>query len=56
MKYLFGGLQPIFSLEKPTNKIYFQALHHLEDSEFVKVVKRFFFILPDFVASLMAFK
>jgi hypothetical protein len=42
MKYLFWGPQNIFSLEKPTSKIYFQALHHLEDSESVKVVKRFF--------------
>jgi hypothetical protein len=31
MKYLFWGPQNIFSLEKPTGKIYFQALHHLED-------------------------
>jgi hypothetical protein len=56
MKYLFWGPQHIFSLEKPTSKIYFQALHHLEDSEFVQVVKRFFSILPDFVASPLAFK
>ena len=39
----FLGPQNIFSLEKPTSKIYFQALHHLEDSESVKVVKIFFF-------------
>jgi hypothetical protein len=43
MKYLFWGPQHIFSLEKPTSKIYFQALYHLEDSESVKVGKRFFF-------------
>jgi hypothetical protein len=56
MKYLFWGPQQIFSLEKPTSKIYFQALHHLENSESVKVVKIFFSILPDFVASPLAFK
>jgi len=56
MKYLFWGHQYIFQLEKPTSKKYFQALHHLEDREFVKVVKRFFSILPDFVASTLAFK
>jgi hypothetical protein len=55
MKYLFWCSQQIFSLEKPTSKIYFQALHHLEDSESVKVVKRFFSILPDFVALPLAF-
>jgi hypothetical protein len=37
-----GSSKNIFSCE--TNKqIYFQALHHLEDSESVKVVKIFFF-------------
>ena len=56
MKYLFWGPQNIFSLEKPTSKIYFQALYHLEDSESVKVDKRFFSILPDFVALPWAFK
>jgi hypothetical protein len=56
MKYLFWGPQQIFSLEKPTSKIYFKTLHHLEDSESVKVVKTFFSILPDFVASPLAFK
>jgi hypothetical protein len=55
MKYQFGGPQNMFSLEKPTSKIYFEALHHLEDSESVKAVKRFFFILPTFVASPLAF-
>ncbi len=47
MKYLFWGPQNIFSLEKPTSTIYFQALHHLEDSEPVKVVKRFFPCYPN---------
>jgi hypothetical protein len=56
MKYLFWGPQHIFLLEKPTSKISFQALHHLEDSESVKVAKRFFSILPDFVALPLAFK
>jgi hypothetical protein len=56
MKYLFWGPQHIFSLEKPTSKIYFQALNHLEDSESVKVDKRFFSILPVFVDSPSAFK
>ncbi len=56
MKSLFWGPQNIFSLEKPTSKIYFQALHLLEDSESVKVVKIFFSILPKFVALPWAFK
>ena len=46
----------IVKLEKPTSKIYFQTLHQPEDTELVKVVKRFFFILLDFVALPLAFK
>jgi hypothetical protein len=42
MKYLFWGPQHIFSLEKPTSKIFFQALHHLEDSDPLKLSKDFF--------------
>jgi hypothetical protein len=52
----FWGSSKYIFLEKPTSKIYFQALHHLENSESVKVVKIFFSILPDFVASPLAFK
>ena len=48
MKYLFWGHQYIFQLEKPTSKKYFQALHHLEESEFVKVVKKIFPFYPTF--------
>ena len=42
-KIAFLGPHYIFYLEKPTSKLYVQQLYHLEDNEFVKVVKRFVF-------------
>jgi hypothetical protein len=36
------GPHHIVKLEKKKRKIYFRALHQLEDTEFAKVVKRFF--------------
>jgi hypothetical protein len=41
---------------KFTSKLYLKDLYHPEDDEFVKVVKRFFYISPDFVAIPWALK